>query len=77
MKKTYEKPRIVFDSFELSQSIAGDCELLKGNSAENACPVYVKGTDYTLFADVGNCYWVPHEPVCYHVPIDTNNVFSS
>ena len=82
MKKTYSKPLIVFDSFELSQNIAAGCELLYTNQAQYACPVVVAelGSGYTFFASQPSCYATPpggNDSICYDVPIVDNNVFNS
>ena len=84
MKKKYEKPDILFESFALSQSISAGCEMIGGNHAQYVCPVLVKtpGFDddtYTIFGD-GACESKPvggNDSICYHVPIADNNVFNS
>ena len=84
MKKKYEKPDILFESFALSQSISAGCEMIGGNQAQYVCPVWVKtpGFDddrYTIFGD-GTCDSKPvggNDSICYHVPIADNNVFNS
>lgn len=83
MKKIYTKPEIIFDSFELSQSIAAGCELLSSGTRETGCTVSVPGdfgeTLYTFFAE-GSCdRYSPAEldSLCYHAPADAYNVFSS
>lgn len=84
MKKKYEKPDILFESFALSQSISAGCEMIAGNAAQYVCPVLVKtpGFDddrYTIFGD-GTCDSKPvggNDSICYHVPIADNNVFNS
>lgn len=72
MKKTYSKPVIVFESFQLATSIAGGCA--KGTEP----PVDVGG--FIVFTN-DNCNTLPEEGkdynVCYHVPTEDNNVFSS
>ena len=49
MKKNYSKPQIMFDSFELSQSIAGACAGVQSDQAPYDCPVDFGGP-LTLFA---------------------------
>ncbi len=72
MKKTYSKPVIVFESFQLATSIAGGCAL--GTEP----PVDVGG--FKVFADTG-CDAMPEDGkdynICYHVPTADSNVFSS
>lgn len=75
MKKEYKKPELLFDSFELSVSIAAGCEnILKA-------PIYFGGKN--IFAAAIEC---DREPTvgeenlysgCYHNPDDTQNVFTS
>lgn len=84
MKKIYSKPQIVFDSFELSQSIAAGCEY-KSNHAYGSCALDVDEPGWnttTLFVSgVGDCSTKTQDGVyngiCYHVPTDDKNVFSS
>ena len=78
MKKAYSKPQILFDSFELSQSIALGCEKIT-NQAEGSCVVTEKETGITYFAGTG-CMFTPPGPgdsICYHAPDDSTNVYSS
>lgn len=81
MKKKYAKPQIAFESFELSQSIAAGCEMIQQNMTERSCPVTVPeliGTTY--FADLNHCTVTPpggNDSICYHVPSENNNVYSS
>lgn len=78
-KRRYEKPCIIYDGFEMSQSIAGNCEGI-ANFAENLCSVTVNiGFDIQIYNN-SNCeYTGPdfEDMVCYHVPSDFNNVFTS
>ena len=83
MKKIYSKPQIVFDSFELSQSIAAGCEY-RSNHAYGSCALKldVPGWEgFTFFTGtVGACMTTPpseYDSICYHVPTDDKNVFSS
>ena len=39
MKKTYIKPQIAYESFQLSTSIATGCALLSTSAAQYICPV--------------------------------------
>ena len=72
MKKTYSKPVIVFESFQLATSIAGGCALGTKPSVD------VGG--FQVFADTG-CGAMPQEGkddnTCYQVPTADSNVFSS
>lgn len=75
MSKIYSKPVISFQSLAISTGIASSCEML-AKSAENLCPVVVKEWgETTLLTDA--CDMEPAEQLCYHVPVEDNNVFSS
>ena len=81
MKKAYSKPQILFESFEISQSIAGSCEEIV-NAMPGSCGL-VLFPGKTLFTSemVGICNTTPSpgqfDDLCYDVPSDNNNVFSS
>lgn len=77
MKKIYSKPQIVFDSFELSQSIAAGCEFIS-NQAWQVCPVDIN-IGRTIFTAAPCQFTTPGDDdlVCYHNPADNKNVFSS
>ncbi len=78
MKKTYTKPQIVFDSFELSQSIAR-CEIIS-NVVKEVCGWYDEESGMTIFV-AGVCEWTSQDDtyagICYHVPAEAYNLFSS
>ncbi len=76
MKKNYEKPEIAFDSFELSQSIAGDCVAIS-NQDEGTCAVMIGGLS---LLNTNMCMITPppgDNKICYDVPSDTMKVFVS
>lgn len=75
MKKAYQKPELIFDCFELSSSIAAGCEMIS-NSVENVCAVKV-GDDVVYITDFSVCTHRNPDDLCYHVPTDALNVFSS
>ncbi len=79
MKKQYEKPQIIFDSFELSQSIAAGCEFI-ANHEWAKCAVD-DGLQMLFTMDTAACESVPgpgpFDSVCYDIPNPSNNVFSS
>ena len=93
MKKTYEKPMIMFESFASNVNIAGDCEVKIDTQARGQC-----GLDFgpgILFLEGGDCtgdYAIPgsdgegevpsgvfgdFDSVCYHVPQEFNTLFNS
>lgn len=77
MKKTYNKPEAIFDSFELTTSIASTCELLS-NATQGICSVTDEVTGTTWYAD-GACNYIVqgNDGLCYHAPTDSSNVYSS
>lgn len=80
MKKTYIKPQVVFDCFELTDSIAAGCAFLSSNMAPYACPVLDEEFGYTLFTDMGTCDSTPpggNDSICYHVPTADYSVYTS
>ncbi len=80
MKKRYVKPQIVFESFELSSSIAAGCSLLSSPSAAYICPVTDPELGFTIFASEDICDFAPpgdHDQICYDVPLAGTNVFES
>lgn len=78
MKKEYKKPELFFDSFELSESIAAVCEFKTGH-AQNVCAYYAGGR--AIFVDgVIACETITQDGysgLCYHVPNETSNIFTS
>ncbi len=80
MKKTYNKPQIVFESFELTTSISAGCSYIVTNSADTSnCSYHDAQQDITLFA--AHCGWDEDEVntsgVCYHVPSANYDLFNS
>ena len=85
MKKIYSAPDIVFESFAPCTSIAAGCEIIiEGPSAGTCGYAYEGGGGATMFTELAGIS-VCNIPVdddeangfCYHVPIDTNNLFNS
>ena len=86
MKKAYSKPQILFDDFELAQDIAAGCEAI-ANHAMNQCAwndpftgvsVFVKSIDACDITPQENDPEVsPYDSLCYHVPSETYNLFTS
>ncbi len=84
MKKVYEKPKIQYESFSLSDSISSGCEGI-ANLGEGACAVNPKdlleiGEVINIFnndlicddTNIDDRNWF-----CYHAPAEWNNVYSS
>lgn len=86
MKKTYTKPEIMFESFSFSTSIAGSCEVIFSGSARGTCGIPdANGLGMMIFnvdAAGTNCV-VPgtteekYDGLCYHIPLEGNNLFNS
>ena len=85
MKKSYVKPQVYFENFQLSASIAGDCEVIVKNQSKGTCGYKMSG-DMVLFTttdpvnvcatqieDGNNSY----KNLCYHGPYSDYNVFRS
>lgn len=82
MKKVYEKPEIIFESFALSQNIAAGCEVKTNTPSQMQCPYGETDFGSPLFLEaVSACKTTVSESsndtLCYHVPVDTNNLFNS
>ena len=81
-KKAYKRPELYYESFTLSQNIASSCEGIALFN-ENICGVKVDMMDIEMIIygnGNGACEFQPPNPenlICYHVPSDANNVFSS
>ena len=80
MRKVYRKPHIAFESFELSQNIAAGCEDI-AHATKGICGI---DTGFGILFNTGvvaDCEMGPQpgwgDDVCYDVPSDNKNVFSS
>ena len=80
MKKTYAKPQIVFESFQLTANIAGGCNTRPNSADEATCGYYDNG--WIVFQNSAVCNF-PAGPdgeyngLCYHVPTGDKSVFTS
>ena len=80
MKKAYTKPLIVFDCFEINDSIAAGCSFLSSNQAPYTCPVLDPEFNYTIFSERPTCQSVPpggNDSICYNVPVADWSVYVS
>ena len=84
MKKTYSKPEIMFESFTMSTNIAAGCEKTFGLYSRGACGIPTNTPGVTIFnstlngdctADGGDS--ATYNGLCYHVPIESDNLFNS
>ena len=80
MKKTYTKPQIVYDCFEIADSIAAGCKYFNTNQAPYICPIFDPESEFTIFSDYINCAMTPphgNDSICYHIPVNDWNVYMS
>ena len=81
MKKTYVRPEVYFESFELSASIAAGCGTGFNHDNTNfsnpdSCQ-YFFGTE-KVFLNIGPCTLTNNkDKFCYNVPTDNQAIFSS
>ncbi|MCF0136880.1 MAG: hypothetical protein HUJ66_00785 [Oscillospiraceae bacterium] len=85
MKRTYTKPQIAFDSFELSQSIAS-CSVIT-NAVVAQCAYSDPESGFNIFVEsIAACSEFPQPGlpsdssfggVCYEIPEGNLNLFSS
>ena len=85
MKKRYQKPEVYFEDFELSANIATGCEF-KSNHWKDGCGYDLVGGRVVFLDGVQVCNVTPPPDgdkdapfygICYHVPTDTTNLFTS
>ena len=79
MKKTYTRPVVSFESFELSTSIATGCEY-KSNHQQGTCGYNVPNVGNVFISTEQGCDYTSSDGdygICYHVPVDTSNLFTS
>ena len=86
MKKSYVKPQVYFEDFQLSASIAANCADGYKNDPNVTPRDAVSGCGYTLngnkvFVSSPDCYYESQTGedygLCYHVPADANRLFAS
>ena len=79
MKKTYCKPQITFEDFELCANIAAGCEF-KTDHAMDVCAYKLLGGYKVFVAETTACKYKQQDGaggVCYHIPVDSRNIFTS
>ncbi len=75
MKKSYVKPQVYFENFQLSASIAAQCDIRNPLHAQNLCAL----EDRSFMLD-GICDYPPDETSskpCYDIPTSGNKIFNS
>lgn len=82
MKKTYVKPQVYFEDFQLSASIAAGCASdFKDGATQgdaNSC-AFDDGVNKIFVDGNGACITKPDNGTkyCYQIPLDGNRVFAS
>ena len=82
MKKTYEKPQVLFESFELSTNISAGCEKPTNLPSQNQCGLDFSGLMVFMTGMTG-CENIQvgenddFNGICYHAPNPENNLFTS
>jgi hypothetical protein len=83
VKKRYSKPEIHFDDFSLTTSISAGCEAKITNAVQFQCGLPFAGKDIFTSQFPAACEKQvtdgspAYNGLCYHVPIDTKNIFNS
>ena len=76
MKKTYCKPMVAFESFQMTSNIAGTCVVMGNSGNENSCTYFDSVSGWTFFTN-GGCNMNLTEMFCYHIPTDDTSIFAS
>ena len=83
MKKAYNKPEIVFESFSMSTNIAAGCTLtnVTHSSGEYGCGYKPDRFNYIIFTSDMGCTTTEddgdYNGICYHVPSESSSLFTS
>lgn len=86
MKKNYNAPSVLFESFVVSNNIASNCESIVDNPTRGNCAVVSSGGIRIFDSSVNACVYTPDtfggtpdtwDGFCYHVPTEYNNLFNS
>ena len=77
MKKTYTKPRMVFESFEVETNIAACAS--DARATQGQCVVYIGGMPVFVEGVTGCRFHAPDGSygICYYVPSADNSLFGS
>lgn len=77
MKKTYVKPEVYFENFELSANIATGCGRPLGHTKDGCRDIFGGYADI-VFGSENGCKWEPNtNEYCYHNPSDAQILFTS
>lgn len=78
MKKTYQKPDIMFDNFTLSTSIAASCSRIAGSPSLNSCG-FIDGNESLFYSGMTGCTHVydTFTPTAYETMVGVLGIFNS
>lgn len=79
MKKTYCKPQISFEDFELCANIANGCDVTTG-ATKGTCGYTIPGIGTLFMSGVQACNWRVddgYSRICYHIPLADTSLFTS
>ncbi len=81
MKKTYVKPEVYFESFELSANIATGCSTITKTLNEEQLCGFFDGVDIIFLNGMSACTYPTtdgsYNSMCYHHPAADTKLFSS
>lgn len=78
MKKTYVKPEVYFENFELSANIATGCGRPLGHTKDACRDIFGGNADIVFGSSQDGCGWIPDtNDFCYHNPSDAQILFTS
>jgi hypothetical protein len=84
MKKKYSTPDVVFESFTLSNTIAGSCEVKTDTQSQGNCGYPMPGAGWVFITGMTGCgvgitdeMSLALNGFCYHVPAENQSLFNS
>lgn len=77
MKKTYVKPMVAFENFQMTSNIAGNCVNVANSTQENNC-LATQPNGWAIYSSALGCdIQVDDDKICYHVPTADTSIYSS
>lgn len=82
MKKVYNKPEIMFDSFSMSTNIASNCGTITNLPSKDQCGYKPDRSNNIYFiSTINHCAFTEddgeYNGICYHNPVTEDVLFSS
>lgn len=77
MKKTYVKPEVYFENFELSANIATGCGRPLGHTKDTCRDIFGGNAEFAFGSGCGFNVEDPQNGYCYHNPLDETKLFTS